>query len=65
MDGNPERSRAAVDDADVPQHLADALDQSAEDLRYGRVEDARVALARLQYRLDDHLARKQAAPAKG
>lgn len=65
MDDNPEQSRTAVDDLDVPQDLASALDQSAEDLRHGRVEDARVALARLQYRLDDHLARKQAAPAKG
>lgn len=40
MASNPERSRAAADHAGVPQHLADALDQSAEDLHYGRVEDA-------------------------
>jgi len=68
MDGNSERPRTALDGAGVPRHLAEALDRSAEDLRHGRVEDARVALTRLERRLDDHLARKRAtadAPAKG
>jgi hypothetical protein len=68
MNGIPERLRPETDDADVPRHLADALDRSAEDLRHGRVEDARAALARLERRLDGHLARKRAAtdaPAKG
>jgi hypothetical protein len=68
MDGTPERRRAAAEGANVPRHLADALDRSADDLREGRVEDARAALTRLERRLDDHLARKRAvagAPAKG
>ncbi len=64
MDGNPEQPRATVG-ANVPQHLADALDQSADDLRHGRVEDARAALTRLQRKLDGHLARKRPAAAKG
>jgi hypothetical protein len=66
MDSNPEQPRATVG-ADVPRHLADALDQSADDIRHGRVEDARAALARLECRLDDRLACKRAAtgPAKG
>lgn len=38
MGRNPERLRAASDDAGVPRHLADALDRSADDLRRGRVE---------------------------
>lgn len=67
MDDNPEQPRAAVGGADVPRHLADTLDQSADDLRNGRVEDARAALARLQQRLEIHHAPKRAAtaPAKG
>lgn len=65
MDGTPERPRAASDDAGVPRHLADALDRSADDLRHGRVEDARAALTRLERRLDDRLARKRAAAAQG
>lgn len=65
MDGTQERPRTALDDAGVPLHLADALDRSAYDLRHGRVEDARVALARLERRFDDHLARKRTTPAGG
>lgn len=59
MDSIPEQNRSEVDDGDVPAHLARALDQSAEDLRHGRVEDARTALAKLERRLADHLARKR------
>ena len=58
MDGNPDRPRSAIDGADVPRHLADALDWSADDLRRGRVEDARKALVRLQAKLDGHVARR-------
>ncbi len=65
MDGTQERPRTALDDADVPLHLADALDRSADDLRHGRVEDARSVLARLECRLDDHLARKRTTPTEG
>lgn len=65
MDGTPERPHAASDDAGVPRHLADALDRSADDLRHGRVEDARAALARLERDLDERLARKRAAVAGG
>lgn len=65
MDDIPGRPRTASDDAGVPCHLADALDRSADDLRHNRVGDARAALARLERRLDDHLARKRATPAKG
>ncbi len=65
MDGTQKRPRAASDDAGVPRHLADALDRSADDLRHGRVEDARTALARLERRLGDHLARKPTLPVEG
>lgn len=65
MDGTQKRPRTALDDAGVPLHLADALDRSTDDLRHGRVEDARDALARLERRLDDHLARKRTTPAEG
>ena len=51
MDGNPEQPCATVG-VDVPRHLAESLDQSAEDVRHGRVEDARAALARLKRSLD-------------
>lgn len=56
--------RAASDEAGVPRRLAGALDRSADDLRHGRVEDARAALARLKRRLDDRLARERATPAR-
>lgn len=65
MDDIPGRPLAASEDAGVPRHLADALDRSVDDLRHGRVEDARAALARLERRLDGHLARKRVAPARG
>ena len=52
MDGTPERRRAAAEGADVPQHLAEALDRSAEDLREGRVE-AVVRAARAHLGLDE------------
>ena len=65
MDDIPGQPRAASENADVPRHLADALDRSADDLRHGRVEDARAALARLERRLDGHLARKRVLPARG
>lgn len=65
MDDIPGRPHAASADPGVPRNLADALDRSADDLRHGRVEDARAALARLERRLDGHLARKRAAPAGG
>lgn len=65
MDGTQERPRTALDDADVPLHLTDALDRSADDLRHGRVGDARTALARLERRLGDYLARKPTLPVEG
>jgi len=65
MDDIPERLRVTSENEGVPRHLADALDRSADDLRHNRVEDARTALSRLERRLDDHLARKRAAPAEG
>ena len=56
MDGNPERPPSATNGVGVPRHLAEILDQSAEDLRDGRVDDARETLARLQRKLDEHVA---------
>lgn len=61
MDGSPKRNGSEIESAVVPAHLAEALDRSADDLRHGRVEDARAALARLERRLADHLASKRAA----
>ena len=65
MGGDPEQPRMAADSADVPQHFAEALDRSADDLRQGRTEDARAGLARLQQRLGGHLAHKRPAAPKG
>lgn len=65
MNDIPERLHAVSEDTGVPCQLEDVLDRSADDLRHNRVEDARAALSRLERRLDDHLARKRAAPAAG
>lgn len=51
--------RSSSAEADVPRHIAEALDQSADDLRYDRVEDSADFLDRMQSRIDAHKARKQ------
>ena len=48
----------------MPYRLAGALESGADDLRHGRVEDARAALARLTRSLDDRLARERVMPAR-
>ena len=45
--------------AEVPRHITEALDQSEDDLRHGRVEDARAFLDQMQAQIDEYKARKQ------
>lgn len=51
--------RPAPAEADVPRHIVEALDQSADDLRHDRVEDSAAFLDRMQARIDAYKARKQ------
>ena len=50
----------AVPSAELPDELRQALDQSADDLRHGRVEDAAAFLERLDARVEEYFAAKQA-----
>ena len=59
MDGDTKRSEPAVDEANVPWHVARSLDSSAADLRDGRVEDACSVLARLETRLEEYVTQKR------
>ncbi len=51
--------RSSSVEADVPRHIAEALDQSADDLRHDRVEDSADFLDRMQSRINAYKARKQ------
>lgn len=46
-------------EAEVPRHIVEALDRSADDLRHGRVEDSAAFLDRMQARIDAYKARRQ------
>lgn len=50
--------------AELPDEVRRALDQSADDLRHGRVEDAAAFLERLDARVGAYFAAKQACARK-
>ena len=50
--------------AELPDEIKQALDQSADDLRHGSVEDAAAFLERLDVRIEAYLAAKQARAAE-
>ncbi len=50
----------AASPAELSDEIRQALDESADDLRHGRVEDAAAFLGRMDARVDAYFARKQA-----
>ena len=61
--GNEITRQPTASPAELPDEIRQALDQSADDLRHGRVEDAAAFLERMDARVEAYFARKQARAA--